>query len=67
MCGLCRPGFNVHHVDWQLQPLSTQQIEALDENKKLRDRRTTVLKGGLIGIFVTISFTGLYLYRARAA
>src|SRR5437773_2329125 len=51
----------------QLQPLSTQQLEALDENKKLRDRRTTVLKGGLIGIFVTISFPGLYLYRARAA
>lgn len=49
----------------QIQPLSSQQIEALDENKKLRDQRATVLKYALIGIFVIASFTGLYVYRAR--
>jgi hypothetical protein len=50
----------------QLQPLSPQQIEALDKNKELRDQRIRVLRYALIGIFVTGSFTGLYLYRARA-
>jgi hypothetical protein len=53
---------NIKH----LQPLSQQQIAALDENTKLRDQRARVLKLAVIMIFVTTSFTGLYVYRIRA-
>ena len=49
-----------------LQPMSPQQIEALDKNKKLRDRRAIVVEYALIGLFVVSSFTGLYIYRTRA-
>lgn len=50
-----------------LQPLTPMQIAAFDENKKLRDQRARVIEYALIGLFVVSSFTGLYVYRARAA